>query len=405
MNVTSLFTNPGAGRPPARTVRRREDIGQQLRDSRATVWDVIPGTDLDGLWYGYRAALLLTKTHGASVRLYANLQLLARLLPALDAHREDQWWQGIHVLHASQLQSATPAPMALAIFDAVVPQVYLKRRHDSSAEPDLFHLARLADQASISGRGHLHQGDPVHGTGFVKPSPNAHDLRCVLRDSAAGRAATVRRVRLSRDARPDERVVVVSATADSAWREWISVWRKSEKPVRVLVLDGLGRGPALAQEMRRSRDIDEGNLSMTLVDGCNWSLGDDLLWLSDLVLTSDEDIVMRAMACGAPVLYRTPDPRLDPTGLASAKVLGWQLRAGSASAALSAGMATLCVAWQSGRQIAQAWHRFSGVWDEAQRCADATPAWLLSMPDAIDRAVSLAREQAAGANVSQAPAP
>ena len=374
------------------------DSGEALSVTHGTVWDVIAGTDLDGLWYAYQVALNLTKQHGALVRLFADPRVLARLLPALDALSGDQWWQGIHILDAAMLQALQPAPMALAIFEAAVPSAYARRRRDQRGG-NIFRLSRLDDQSDalhvgMDMNGRVHQGLPPFGAGFVKPSHHPHELRGALRESPAGRASAIRRARLPRDTRRGERTVVVAASASSGWRDWIPVWRSSDMPLRVLVLDGLGGGPALPREMRQSRNSEEGALSIALIDGCSWSLTDELLWLSDLVLTCEEDIAMRAMACGVPVLYAAPESRPDPTGRAAGKVLGWQTRAWSASRALWDSMAALCLAWQTGRHCATAWQRFVQTWDEACQCGQATAAWLQTVPDLTDLALAMGCEQA-----------
>lgn len=176
-------------------------------------------------------------------------------------------------------------------------------------------------------------------------------------------------------------------------------------PLRVLVLGGLGNGPALPREMRPARDIEERNLSIAVIDNCSWALSDELLWLSDLLLTNEEDLAIRAMACGTPVLYGEPESRLDPACAASSKILSWQLRSSSAMAALRGSMATLCIAWQSGRHIAEAWQRFSAVWDDALQSAEATAHWLRTSPDLLDLAVKTACDhQAASARALPFPA-
>ncbi|XHS77045.1 elongation factor P maturation arginine rhamnosyltransferase EarP [Burkholderiaceae bacterium UC74_6] len=394
--------NPSVGSKSISTpspARRLADTGELLCNAQGMAWDVIPGTDLDALWYGCRAALSLSKTHGASVRLFGDPQVLARLLPALDEHRDDQWWQGINFLDTGKLQAVAPAAMTLAIFEASVPALYQQRSRHHGLGSKILRLARLADSpdakehVGIDPQGRLFQGALPCSAGFIKPSPHTFDLRCVLRESAAGRAATIRRAGLSRDARPGERTIIVAAPASSGWREWISVWRNSEVPLRVLVLGGLGSSPALPREMRRTRDVEERNLSIAVIDNCSWSLSDELLWLSDLVLTNEEDLAIRAMACGVPVLYGEPESRLDPACAASSKVLGWQLRSSSATAALRGSMATLCIAWQSGRHIAEAWQRFSAVWDDAVQCAETTARWLRTVPDLLDLAVKTACER------------
>lgn len=384
------------------------DTGEPLRYPLGITWDVIPGTDSDGLWYGCRAALSIAHRHGVSARLFADPHLLAPLIPGLDANSSDQWWQGIHILAMDMLKSTPPGQLALAVFDAELPEAYLDRRRALGLGEKILRIARLAGtpHGAVAGRdrrGRLLQGEAPLGVGFVKPPSNVSDLKRALRESPIERAAALRRAGLGRDARPGERTILVSAQANSAWREWISVWRKSEVPVRVLVLDG----PAIASlpetQMRPGREIVDGSLSITVLTRCNWALADQLLWLSDLVLTREEDIVMRAMASGTPVLYAAPESRADANGSASARVLGWQLLASPARATAAArgAMATLCIAWQFGRHVAQAWQRFAGVWDEVQLCVEGTGAWLRAMPSAMDTMVALAGESASAETLAR----
>lgn len=359
---------------------------------RADSWDVFASSTSDGsLRSGFALASQLAEA--AQVTLYVDsVELLARRIRHLDAGLLLQYVDGME-LCAMELAGFKPAAArALRVFDVPLPSAYLSWiarqnsvRHLYWVHPMNRAAHQLAGELPAPGRSlrthHVRQGLPPDGDGFIRDGTPTPPLRAKWQSSSRLKEATLRRLGVQCGPLDEGRFTVyVGQAAGGRWGAVTRAMARTPTPLHVLV----GDGPERAQVQRY---VQESGLIPSAVDrlrisflpDMSWAVADETVWLSDVVITSSEELAMRAARAGTPMLWTGSDATrriLDP-------IEEWYRQEAAPTLDERISALSLAVAEAGEREILRQWEAYRHEYLDALRLAAGVASRLGEGPDVL----------------------
>lgn len=349
-------------------------------------WDVIATSHAGSgaFWFGAQVAYELARLSLGTIRLFTDdAYALARLQGA----RAPAWSvNGVKIANHRSLATTPPAQNLCVVFDAAVPGAYL--RAHALRNGRAVRLMQLGSPVR-GGDGSmecLHQilGSPT--AGVIKPfDPSTHVGAPWTQASPLGaslRHAGPDATRAHMVEEPRRRVLAVPGTSTHPV-DWIDVLRRSAEPVSLSVLSpttasrmhistalawrNASRAGKFGDPLRTSPALAAHGLAPTWLSPQSWPSLDKLICESDLVLACEDDLAVRAITLGTPVIYM-PDRDSEQAATDACRTVAEWGQHGCSSAARDA-LAKLNVAWGLGVEVEESWRRFVPHWDEAKRVA------------------------------------
>jgi len=346
-------------------------------------WDVVANPGVPGaLWAGYTFACGLAAAAPRRVRLFTDgVDELARRKLGVNPRTWVQDYGGIEILIGLLADHVIPSSHVVQMYGSPLRDAYSDKlalgsrlRHLTLIEPlgreNLTGpLTSTAESSSLHVH-HLQQGDAPSGAGLVKDLRPVAQLRQKWRQDPRCRDATLQSLRLAGKMPDDGEVLFVSLSDPQAWTRWVRALRSLPGHFHVLVRF------SDAQDWARvfSSHVHADNVRIHPLPDLTWDQLDEVVWLSDRVVTCDEDLAGRCIRSGCPVVFAQSE-RI-------AALMDWYLR--DAPAELNANLRTIaqalssrqeqsplaaCLSWLDAHDASLANHA-RGVQERAQQACD-----------------------------------
>lgn len=355
----------------------------------AALWDIFASDkDPQSLWFGYQLAQGLTK-RGYAARLFTdNLTALAGFLAEIDPTCWIQTHRGVEVADWRLADHCVVASTAVQVLGTHMPPAYLERMaqhptptrcieivaHDASLDPS-------APLTVISQRGTFTRlraqfGEPPSKAGHVKSRPNATTLR-KLWTKPAMRQGVLQALGLRSDLADGKLSVFFDVRHAGSAAAVLEALAAGPREV-CLFMDKLPEGwdgprpdPSLGTPDRPAVFRYGAAIAVPL-PARRWFLTDELIWASDLVMTTQGDIAARACESGTPLIWSADDGGF----------FNWYA-SGSRPVirrALAAAFDTL----STGTNARAAWANYLAHLEDVQALADQVAQRVLRAPDLVD---------------------
>jgi hypothetical protein len=298
-----------------------------MNNNRVDSWDVITVNSAapDSLWAGYITASRLAAAGCRHVRLFVeSVEELARRVRFINPTFWIQEHNGFEIYDQNLANVVEPATHVVRVFDSPLPGKYLDRLSSGSPMRRLVVLHPFSTGALDTPRDadcessslviqHIQQGELGHGAGFLKDLRAVDALRVKWQANHRCREATLEALGVSH--RPAAKItLLVTEALGSSWMDFVRALINLGQPVHLLVGPGPQRavfkqivkqyGPLIGAPAQPH------GVSITNLPDMLWSQCDEVVWLSDLVVTSSESMASRAIQSGCPLIWsvdmRTP---------------------------------------------------------------------------------------------------
>jgi hypothetical protein len=360
-------------------------------------WDIIATASAgpDAAWFAFRMAHSLSQHRGVRVTLYLDaLDAVAQQVPQVNPSLSMQPVERFRLADHRMLSASKPSSDCLFIFDSIVPRGYLLRREQAACKSWPFALPRLGcdsmDRNEWQKAG-IHVIELWGGTverGFVKPDGNAFERREEFRARTVATSLLRLKPLLPHEGVLDERVVTVVPDGKTDLTGWVSAWIKSPWPLRLLLPRASLSSSAFNGMLQQGTNLVAGQLTVSPLPSMSWHEMDEIIWSSDLVMSNQQDIAMRAMASGTPVVTPlTGRLRLDRGELQHHAMGLVTLPVNTAAQSVAA----LATAWSLNEQVADRWQQVCDCWDEVQVNAKMIARRLQRLPNLASSMLDLTR--------------
>lgn len=342
-------------------------------------WDIIAtaSAGADAAWFAWRMAHSLSRRRGGRVTLYLDdVAAIARRAPGIDPALSIQPVDGFHLADHKTLCASMPADDCLVVFDSIVPGGYSLLRSQRGCKPWHFRLwapgavAAAREEARATMPGAIGVANGSAELGLVHPEGDAWQQRADLRLRLRSVGRLEPKSRLPYDRVAGERVITVLPHDAAALDQWVPAWLQSPWPLRVLLPITHLSDDAFSGMWRQGPNLLARQLTISPLPDLTWREMDEVIWSSDLVMSDQRDIAMRAMVSGTPVVTSLP----PPTALARR----------ACGVDVTTRIEALGAAWSLNQDVAGRWLRFCACWNDVQAQATKVAGWLRELPDLAD---------------------
>ncbi len=342
-------------------------------------------------WFSLQLAIELSHRLEGTTRLFIDAKLGSEFETLI---AQCPLGSGLKIHPISQLETVAPAYRLIAMFDSVIPAIYL--RAHACRDGARFRVLAIGSEPTSyiedpedagGGERLLIQDLGPWGDGVILPFERHVPL-----------AQRLSRQRLHRYQKGQRRILIESRNFEVI-NNWLDILQNCENPVFVtLIFNDIKAGGLLCK-------IPKPGFSFEILNHHDWSAVDQALSACDLALCSRTDTAMRAIAYGVPVAHlQTIEGAGGVDGLRTSRTL-LRLGQGQACAAPLKAMARLAVAWGTGTGISEAWQQFLPLWNWAISRA-LSRAILISRLPTLAKTIATPMEnkayRAIGANIFRA---
>ncbi len=355
-------------------------------------WDVVAThtSSGDSLWFGYHMAAKL-RERNQSVRLFTdNIEALGSSLGTLDAALWMQSHDAVQIFDLRLAKTCAPARHLVQVFDARIPDLYIERFVVQRRPSSWFQLLPMDSRAPagtpmtlLSSTSTLKKyaarlGDLPSRVGYVRSGGDMPAMRLRWADRKV-RAGTLALLGQPAKLLEGKLTILAGLDADVRLAPWLRAFEDSPIPVCLFVMAG-PQHRALCAELDipypPRRPCTRGGLTTVFLPSLPWHLHDELVWISDIVLTGRRDLAMQAAASGCPLLWARDDSSEE-------SFLDWYMA--WAPPALRATVAAACAALRSGNDaVPTAWARFRERSEEVRWWATQVCERVRKSPEASD---------------------
>lgn len=366
-------------------------------------WDIIATASAgpDAAWFAFRMAHSLAQHRDVQVTLYLDgLDSLAQQTPNVDPSLATQAIEGFRLADHRTLSASEPSNYCLVIFDSIVPCGYLQRRAQAGCQPWHFFLPRLGvdtmghNEWQAAGIDVVELWSGTAELGFVKPDGDAFEQRAKSQTRTAATSWLRLKPQPPSHGVFGERIVTMVPDDNTDLARWVSAWIKSPWPVRVLLPQANLSSDAFSGMWQQGTNLVAGQLTVSPLPAMSWCDMDEIICASDLVMSYQQDIAMRAMASGTPVVTPLTGRLRADTGKLRAHAMGLLTLPVNAAAAKS--VAGLANAWFLNYREVECWQQLCGYWNDMQANAKAIARQLQQLPDLADSMLELTCTQNSG---------
>lgn len=371
-------------------------------------WDIIATASAgpDAAWFAFSTARTLSRHRNIRVTLYIDaLDDLARQVPGVDPEQASQIVQGFRLVDHRAINANKPSNHCLVVFDSIVPRRYFEQRARATCGSWFFYLSRLGvdsmGRSEWQNKG-INAIELWNGTaelGFMKPACDAIEQRDQLRAQRITADMPARSVAIPARRERAKRVLTVMPDDTINFSRWIQAWMNSPEPLHIRIpknaISGRHR-EAFTGMWHQGTDLVAGNLTITPLPEMSWAEMDRVIWSSDLLMTHRQDIAMRAMISGTPIVAPLTGRLRVHHGQVVCHAMGLLPDTGSDTALKS--VADLARSWFVNHQEIEKWQIFCTHWDDVQTRAREMARQMQQVPDLTDSMLELTKMYAAPAN-------
>jgi len=283
----------------------------------ADIWDIFyrPG-DTSGLWFAFQLARALGD-HRQRVRLFCDdVPALSVAHVKLNPDVLIQDLGHVEILDYRLASNVGAANNLIEVFDTA-PPAYVERYRQRRGPGNWYTLhapwqplvAHTAIQLHEPGESDRHfdvqLGDTSKSAGLIRSAGPAHILRSGPQALAAARASILSLLGLSDELLDGNRTLCLSASTDIAWSKWVHVLIDADTPHCLFIEDGPLQdriAGVFARVPGQPGASTIGALTAVFLPPLLWAVVDEIISVSDLVLTDRVDIAFRAAERGIPTI-------------------------------------------------------------------------------------------------------
>lgn len=284
----------------------------------AEIWDIFyRPTDAAGMWFGFQLARALGE-HRQRVRLYCDdIKALSVAHVNLDPNVLIQNLGNVEVLDYRLARSITAATNLVEVFDATPPAPYMARYFSQQSSGSWFSLhapwstaekqnaIQLRSQSQIHRQFDVHLGDTANSAGLIRSTGQMHVLRSSPQSLTAARASILSLLGMSAALLECQRTAFVSASANIAWPQWLHSLIESDITHCLFIEHGELQeklAPIFSRVPGQPGTSSIGALTVVFLPPLLWALVDEIIAVTDFVLTDRDDVAFRAAERGTPAL-------------------------------------------------------------------------------------------------------
>lgn len=288
----------------------------------AEIWDIFyRPNDPAGMWFGFQLARALAE-HRQRVRLYCHdIKALSVAHVNLDPHVFVQNLGHVEILDARLARSITAATNLVEVFDATPPAPYMARYfsqpssgswftlHAPWSKPDTEVAIQLRPQSQIHRQFDVRLGDTASSAGLIRSAGQLHVQRSSSQSLLAARASILSLLGLSPSLLESQRMAFVSASPSIAWPQWLRNLIESDTTHCLFIEHGELQeklAPIFSRTPGQPGTSSIGALTVVFLPPLLWALVDEIIAITDFVLTDRDDVAFRAAERGTPVLRALP---------------------------------------------------------------------------------------------------
>lgn len=307
------------------------------------IWDVFyrPEDPAD-LWFAFQLARSLAE-HRQRVRLFCHdVAALSVAHADLDPRVLIQNLGHVEILDQRLARTAAASPNLVQVFDAPAPAPYMARYFSQQSGGGWYALhppwhpqpgqaaIQLRSQSQMHRQFDVYLGDSDYAAGLIRSTQHQPLLRRGPQPLAAARASIFSLLGLSPEHLESRTTAFLSAGASVAWAQWLRVLIDADTSHCLFVEHGPLQekiAPIFSRQPGQPGSSAIGALTVVFLPPLLWALVDEIIAVSDYVVTDRDDVAFRAGERGTPAI------RVDTT-VAPAAAGEWMLS--GAPAALAA---------------------------------------------------------------------
>lgn len=282
------------------------------------LWDIFYSPyDTAGVWFGLQLALALGE-RGQRARLYCHdVPALSVAHAHLDPHVLIQTLGRIEILDHRLARNISAGHNLVEIGNAVLPSAYMSRFFSLQAGGNRFSLRMPGSDAPGAAPIQLRAQSPSHrhfdvrlghgpqAAGLIRSVSQAPVLRPGPQATLAARASLLHLLGLPTDLLESDRTLYLGAAEAPVWTAWLQGLVDGDASTCVFVEHGPLQeqiAPVFSRIPGQPGTSAMGALRLVCLPPLLWSMVDELVTVSDLVLTDRDDLALRAAERGTPAL-------------------------------------------------------------------------------------------------------
>ncbi len=283
----------------------------------STTYIFYSSDDSCGPWFGLQLARGLAE-HRMRVRLFCHdVPALSVAQAHLDPRVVIQHLGQVEVLDHRLARNVGAARNLVDLFGAVPPAAYMARYFSQPTSGNRYSLHApwstqdagtpilLRSQTQTHRHFDLHLGDSPQTAGLIRSFGHSHLLRNSPHSTLAARASLLSLLGLPSDLISGERSLYLSASPSIAWPKWLQSLIEGETTHCLFIEYGELQqhiAPIFSRVPGQPGTSSLGGLTVVFLPPLLWALEDEVLTLSDLVLTDRTDVAFRAAERGTPAI-------------------------------------------------------------------------------------------------------
>lgn len=282
------------------------------------LWDIFYSPyDTAGVWFGLQLALGLGE-RGQRARLYCHdVPALSVAHAHLDPHVLIQTLGRIEILDHRLARNISAGHNLVEIGSAVPPSAYMSRFFSLQGGGNRFSLRLPGTEATGATPIQLRTQSPSHrhfdlrlghapqAAGLIRSVSQAPVLRPGPQATLAARASLLHLLGLPTDLLESDRTLYLGAAEAPVWTAWLQGLVDGDASTCVFVEHGALQeqiSPVFSRIPGQPGTSAMGALRLVCLPPLLWSMVDELITVSDLVLTDRDDLALRAAERGTPAL-------------------------------------------------------------------------------------------------------
>ncbi len=289
----------------------------EARAVATSVYLFYAADDTCGPWFGLQLARGLAE-HRMRVRLFCHdVPALSVAQAHLDPRVVIQHLGHVEVLDHRLARNIGAARNLVDLFGATPPAAYMARYFSQPSSGNRYSLHApwsaqaagtpilLRSQTQTHRHFDLHLGDSPQTAGLIRNFGHSHLLRNSPQSTLAARASLLSLLGLPSDLISGERSLYLSASPAIAWPKWLQSLIEGETTHCLFIEHGELQqhiAPIFSRVPGQPGTSSLGGLTVVFLPPLLWALEDEVLALSDLVLTDRTDVAFRAAERGIPAI-------------------------------------------------------------------------------------------------------
>lgn len=280
----------------------------------AEIWDVFyrPDDPAD-LWFAFQLARSLAE-HRQRVRLFCHdVAALSVAHTDLDPRVLIQNLGQVEILDQRLARTAAASPSLIQVFDATPPAPYMARYFSQqsgggwytlhppwSAQPGQSAI-QLRTQSQMHRQFDVYLGDSAYAAGLIRSTHHQPVLRRGPQPLAAARASMFSLLGLSPEHLESRTTAFLSASDRIAWAQWLRVLIDADASHCLFIEHGPLQekiAPIFSRQPGQPGSSSIGALTVVFLPPLLWALVDEIIAVSDYVVTDRDDVAFRAAERG-----------------------------------------------------------------------------------------------------------